>query len=249
MSTPLFAGRYSLQEIDEPQVNAINNLGTIVGIDKDGLPFVWRRNQTDNSYPDEADVAEVDRVYKLRLPTDFTDTTTEIHALDINNESLDEDGNLQAGSGGEVAGWYLDENGLAQGIVWYQYENPQAFRGFRYTWVKLPPHQLVAPYCSGESEADFLQTECMTPQDSDLIYRATLCAENANWEAPNQIYVDQAFDYTIREDGSREIPGCGGRFSVEICSYKEEKQPDEPGQRELEDGTIVEVPAFKYVKN
>jgi len=264
-SNPIFATRYDLISVNEPVVNAINNVGTIVGTNRDGKPYARRFDPETNTYPDETDVAEGDRAFNIILPTDFDNSEqaeppvsnidyTEIHVLDINNE-------LEEGGGGTIVGWYVDSNGLTQSVLW-KLEEIKNQNILEYSFVILPPHTLSPTYCTGNPEADFPNTECMFGQDSDLIYRATLCAgANENWETPNNIFVDKDFRYQEQiipdEDDPENIPptiipaetpDCSSGNTIPICEYKAEKLADGKKTIQGDDGPL-EVDAFKYVLN
>jgi len=245
-SSQILAERYDLTLINEPVVNAINNVGTIVGTNIEGKPYARRLDPTTSTYPDEADVALGDRVFNIILPTDFDNSEaadppvenidyTEIHVLDINNE-------LDEGGGGTIVGWYIDNNGLSQSVLWYQEENQR--QEFEYVALTLPPHKLSPPFCTLNLETDFPNTECIVSEDADLIYRASLCASsNENWQTPNNIFVDKTFDYSADES-----PVCNSENTIPICEKKMEKKLADPPTKEIqgEDGPVT-VPSYEYV--
>jgi len=246
LATQLLAARYDLVTINEPQINAINNIGTVVGVNADGKPYVWRRDQDDLSYPEETDVAEDDRIFRKLLPDPAT-TFTDIHVLDINNE-------LEEGSGASIVGWYLDENGFSQSVLWYKKEEE---RKFSYTPIPLPPHKLVAGYCTNDPQTDFSKPECMSGDDAVLIYRATKCSINETWQTPNSIAVDKVFEYreTVNDDDPDNIiiipaesPDCSN--FIPICEAKAYKTLalDRKDVIQGEDGP-TEVDAFDYEFN
>lgn len=95
------AARYSIEQINENEISAINSSGTLVGVTADGVPFVWTRDTATNSYLE---------ANKTPLPIDGI-VGSEFHVEDINNE-------LPDGDGATIVGWYVDANGLPQSLVW-----------------------------------------------------------------------------------------------------------------------------------
>ncbi len=239
----IHATRYDLIEIDEPQVNAINNIGTLVGIDANGTPYIWRRNQDDMNYPDETNVSLERRLYRLPLPIDFASNISNIQALSIGEEVLDNDNDLVIGEGGSVVGSYTDENGRQQSVVWYQAKIEE---NFAYKALTLPPHRQFAAYCSGKKDEDFTHTECLYPEDRNLVHLASFCQANKNWEMPNRIIVDQNFDFL----DETATPDCtpSEENTLPICEYKMEKIPDGTETVTVETGEITR-PKFKYLFN
>lgn len=106
-SSQVIAARYSIEQITENNISAINSSGTLAGVTASGLPFVWPRNKAANSY------LEIDKII-LDLPSGVN--VTEVHVEDINNALPSDDGETTEGE--TVLGWYVDENGLPQSIVW-----------------------------------------------------------------------------------------------------------------------------------
>ena len=214
----VFSARYELTEINEPEISAINNIGTVIGLTSNGSPYVWRRDQTDMSYPAETETSIDERVFRILLPTDFDQDATDFRVLDINAESLDSKGQLTNDNDGTVVGSYLDVRKNRQSVIWYK---KMVANKMQYVAFKLAPHKSYATYCKGKQDQYFPLTECIFNVDSDIIYRASRCEANEQWEMPNNIWVS--------------IPGgasaiCNESDSLPICEYK---------LAEIPDGTII----------
>lgn len=233
--TSAFAARYDLTEIDEPEINAINNIGTVIGLTSEGAPYVWRRDQTEMSYPTESELPIDERTFRLLLPTGFAPTPNDFRVLGINTESLDVKDQLINDNDGSIIGSYLDTNNDRQSVIWHK---KMVANKIQYVALKLAPHQSLATYCKGKAAQYFPLTECIFNSDAEIFLRAMRCDGNRQWEMPQDILLPTL---------NSSPPDCNLSNSLPICEYKQEKIPDGATIIEGENGEEdTETPKFRY---
>jgi len=194
VSNSSFAARYDFERLDVAEVNAINGQGTVIGKTHSGEPFVWKLDKDSNSYlPENQEILT------------STLSLTDLQLTDISNE-------FEGGSGGTITGWYVDENSIPQPIIWYAKITD---RELQYTDLQLPPHELKTTFCSGDNTADFNVPECVREQDMLLLFNATQCAENANWQPGSSII-------------KGPVGFCAEANSIPICDFKIKRTRVEP---------------------
>ncbi|MDH3325322.1 MAG: hypothetical protein OEM38_01235 [Gammaproteobacteria bacterium] len=171
--TQSYAARYSLEQLPANlTIAGINNVGTIVGLDETAMPFVWTIDKDSNSYSLGT---------KLSLPTTELGVPTgsgftEIHVTAINNEQ-------SAGTGADIIGWYIDNNGAKQSVLWYQKET--AREQFFYNSLTLPPLREKARACTNDRGSNFLTPECLRLGFDDVLIQGAKTCDNSSWTYPD----------------------------------------------------------------
>lgn len=220
ISLPTNAARYAEELIDVAEVSAINAQGTIIGKTTAGEPFVWKLDKDSNKY----ELVTENSGFEI-LTTDLTNA--EIHLTDISNE-------LTSGTGGHITGWYEDNAGIKQSIVWYPVENTRDI--FEYQNTALPPYEAFTQACSTNPNNDFHIPECLRPEDAELIIGATQCPQNQERSIGDPVL----------------LPGIDAlcETSLPICEYRSKR--NETGRSVVEDinrGITREIIDYSYVEN
>ena len=161
------AARYSIEQLPSNfKFEGMNNVGTIVGLNENDTPFVWRINADSNTYID------TDRT--LLPTTDLTDLAT-INVTAINNEQT-------PGTGGDIIGWYSNSVGDVLSVLWYQEKT--TLETYAYKLTILPNLEEKARFCKSEPGENYPIPECIIPGfDDPLIQQSRECKDkNSNWE-------------------------------------------------------------------
>jgi len=231
------AARYSLKDIESQapgyEPSAINNVGTVVGLNNDTpkRPFVWRVSADPDtkeiSYKSENIVLlETNNLCSLENAADCLAANlsfSEIHITAINNEQ-------SYGSGGEITGWYVDDNGNVQSVLWYQKKNLD--ETLSYKAVTLPPLKETARYCKADIGGNYLTPECIyAGLDDVIINEIRQCAdENLNWETDGIVRMG----YSCTEN---RLP---------ICEYSMTKTTIFNTEPDDQNANLNETQIFKY---
>jgi len=218
------SARYIEELVDAAEINAINAQGTIIGKSNAGEPFVWRLDEETNKYENSAERSGFEI-----LTTTFP--ISNLHLTDISNE-------LSSGTGGNITGWYEDENGITQGILWFPVENVR--NEFDYFAVTLPPHQAFTPICSTNPASDFHVPECVRPKDAQFIIDATQCIENASRPAGEAVFKGPTADCAT----DNIIPVCEYRFKRNETDRRFTENDSEGQARLVIEYDYVENPLF-----
>ncbi len=206
------AARYTIQQLSEDNIGAINSAGTLAGITASGAPFIWVRD-SDSGYLEST---------KLELtPLPSTITHNGIFIVDISdpiintNETATDSDAISGDTveGETVIGWYEDSNGNPQSVIWLKRKIINERNRYEYKLVEIAPLIIRATPCSGDNEVDYGIPECVSQQDAEMIYQALQCPENANWQPGNNILVD--LDY---QSGATFPANCSK--SLPICDFK-----------------------------
>ena len=215
------SARYIEELVDVAEITAINAQGTIIGKSHSNEPFVWRLDEETNKYENSTERSGFE-ILTATFPV------FDIHLSDISNE-------LTSGTGGNITGWYTDENGMTQGILWFPAEN--ARNEFDYVAVTLPPHEAFAPICSTDPASDFPVPECVRPKDAQLIIDATQCIENAGRVAGEPVFKGPAAN-------------CATNNTIPLCEYRRKR--NETGRRFVENDNLGQarlIIDYDYVEN
>ncbi len=213
--------RYIEELVDVAEINAINAQGTIIGKSHSNEPFVWRLDKETNKYENSSERSG----FEILIAT-FP--VFDLHLTDISNE-------LSSGTGGNITGWYTDENGITQSILWFPVEDDRNV--FNYEAVTLPPHQAFAPFCSTEPTNDFPVPECMRPKDAQLIIDATQCTQNASRAGGEPILKGPAAN-------------CDTNNIIPLCEYRLKR--NETDRQFVENDNLGQarlVISYDYVEN
>jgi len=214
-----FAARYSLDDLDSLPtgytLSGINNAGTIVGLDDTQNPFFWRI-YTDPETEKKRYIRQPNLVdFFSLLPTHTLGIQenaalgiaenlgfTEIQVSAINNER-------STGNGGNIVGWYTNNNGNDQSVLWFQQIN--ALEKYEYKALTLPALTENARNCKANASENYLTPECIYAGSDDVrINQMKQCAtENENWKST----------------GGAVIPPCDTDTDalIPVCEYSIKK--------------------------